>query len=310
VTQVSSLIDEYHLDYIKWDCNRNFTDASGALMHRCILGLYEVLARIFGPRPRVLLESCASGGNRFDLGMLCFSPQIWTSDCTDPVERLDIQDGLSYLYPPSTMGAHVTASPSAQTLRATTLATRFNVAAFGVLGYEFDLATLSRAQRKDVASQIKFYKQNRATLQNGRFHRLLVAGDARRAWATVGENGAIVGNFQTRTHSVTPPPLLPIPGLRPATRYRIRSRQQSLSLTDFGHLLSFVLPRWLKPEGLLVALLARFYQLEDLDETYEATGAALAAGFCPAVQFEGSDDRSVTRMWGDHGSTLYAVTPE
>src|SRR5690606_33225072 len=124
--------------------NRTFSDQfsavtpAGELQHRYMLGLYEVLGRVFGPRPHVLLESCASGGNRFDLGMMCFSPQIWASDCTDPVERLRIQLGLSYLYPQSTMGAHVTASPSAQTLRDTPLSTRFNVAALGLLGYELD----------------------------------------------------------------------------------------------------------------------------------------------------------------------------
>ena len=88
----------------------------GEFYHRYILGLYEVLTRIFVPRPHILLESCSSGGNRFDLGMLCYGPQIWTSDNTDPIERLKIQGGLSYFYPPSTMGAHVSQSPHQQTL--------------------------------------------------------------------------------------------------------------------------------------------------------------------------------------------------
>ena len=309
VAQVSVLIDDNHVDYIKWDCNRNFTDASGELMHRNILGLYDVLRRIFGPRPQVLLESCASGGNRFDLGMLCFSPQIWASDCTDPVERIDIQDGLSYLYPPATMGAHVTASPSAQTLRATPLSTRFNVAAFGVLGYEFDLATLSRVQRSDVKAQIGFYKKHRRVLQHGRFARLDVAPVDQIAWASSNSEQMVVGHYQRCTHSLTPPPVIGLPGLDPARRYQVTSRPQGVSLNEFGHLLAFVLPRWLKPDGTIVRWVSRFYQLTDLAETYTATGAALAAGLKPAVQFEGSDDQSATRLWGDHGSTLYEVMP-
>ena len=309
VSQVSKLIDDYQVDYIKWDCNRNFTDASGELMHRNILGLYDVLRRIFAGRPQVLLESCASGGNRFDLGMLCFSPQIWASDCTDPVERMDIQDGLSYLYPQSTIGAHVTASPSAQTLRATPLSTRFNVAAFGVLGYEFDLATLSMVQRRDVKAQIEFYKSHRRVLQHGRFTRLEIAAPDQMAWACAIGDEMVFGHYQRRTHSLTPPPVIGLPGLDPDRRYRVTSRPQGVSLSEFGHLLAFVLPRWLKPDGLIVWLLTRFYQLTDLAETYTATGAGLAAGFKPAVQFEGSDDQSATRLWGDHGSTLYDVTP-
>ncbi|MCL2490817.1 MAG: alpha-galactosidase, partial [Propionibacteriaceae bacterium] len=309
VAQVSRAIDDYHLDYIKWDCNRNMTDASGALAHHYALGLCDVLRRIFGPRPRVLLESCASGGNRFDLAMLCFSPQIWASDCTDPVERLDIQDGLSFLYPPSTMGAHVTASPSAQTLRATPLATRFNVAAFGVLGYEFDLTTLSFAERRDVRAQVAFYKRHRRTLQQGRFHRLSTTRPDQFGWATVGQREVIAGHFQTRTRSLTPPGVWQVPGLDVARRYRVTSRPQTLGLDDFGHLLRFVLPKWLNPEGLIVRALGRWYRLPDAAESFTASGAALSAGYGPSIQFEGNDDRTNTRMWADHGSTLYVVTP-
>lgn len=89
--------------------NRHMSDlysavtAGGELPYRYMLGLYEVLERIFTPRPHILLETCSSGGNRFDLGMLCYSPQIWSSDDTDPIERLSIQKGLSYFYPPCTM---------------------------------------------------------------------------------------------------------------------------------------------------------------------------------------------------------------
>ena len=90
--------------------------------------------------PHILFEGCASGGNRFDLGVLCFMPQIWTSDNSDAYCRTWIQGGTSYAYPPSTMGAHVSASPNHQTLRRTDLESRFNVAAFGVLGYEMDLS--------------------------------------------------------------------------------------------------------------------------------------------------------------------------
>ena len=65
------------ISYVKWDMNRQMAGVGGAFAHRYILGLYEVLHRIFDKRPEILFESCSSGGNRFDLGMLCFSPQIW-----------------------------------------------------------------------------------------------------------------------------------------------------------------------------------------------------------------------------------------
>ncbi len=95
VTSVGHILDEADISYVKWDMNRHISDAfspcinnQGEFFHRYIMGLYDILDRIFSPRPHILLESCSSGGNRFDLGMLCYSPQIWASDNTDPIERL------------------------------------------------------------------------------------------------------------------------------------------------------------------------------------------------------------------------------
>ena len=138
VDSVSGILDSANISYVKWDMNRH-SIALGAKAHEFVLGLYDILNRIFVPRPQILLESCSSGGNRFDLGMICYSPQVWCSDDTDPIERLTIQGNLSYLYPQSTFGAHVSAAPHAQTLRHTPLATRGNVSFFGCLGFELDL---------------------------------------------------------------------------------------------------------------------------------------------------------------------------
>ena len=154
VENVSRILDSTGISYVKWDMNRHSV-ALGAKAHDFVLGMYDVLRRIFAPRPDILLESCSSGGNRFDLGLLCYSPQIWSSDDTDPIERLSIQEGLSYFYPPCTMGAHVSQSPHQQTLRQTPLSTRFNVAAFGALGYELDLGELSPQEKKQVSEQIE-----------------------------------------------------------------------------------------------------------------------------------------------------------
>ena len=120
VESITHILDTAQITYVKWDMNRH-SIALGAKAHDFVLGLYDVMGRIFRPRPHILLENCSSGGNRFDLGMLCFSPQIWCSDDTDPIERLTIQGNLSYLYPQSTFGAHVSATPHAQTRRVTPL---------------------------------------------------------------------------------------------------------------------------------------------------------------------------------------------
>lgn len=163
--------------------------ALGAKAHEYILGLYDVLRRIFGPRPNVLLESCSSGGNRFDLGMLCFGPQIWCSDNADPIERLTIQGNLSYLYPQSTFDSYVSASPHAQTLRSTPLSARGNVSFFGCLGYELDLRHLLPVEIKEIQKQIALYKQYREAFQFGDFHRI------DNGWQVVKDSVALAGIF-------------------------------------------------------------------------------------------------------------------
>ena len=93
--------------------------------------------------PEILFEGCSAGGNRFDLGILSYFPQIWGSDDTDAFCRLDIQRGYSYGYPASTVGAHVSATPNHQTLNSLPLETRFEVACPGCFGYELNLCEMS-----------------------------------------------------------------------------------------------------------------------------------------------------------------------
>ena len=134
---VSKIIRESSISYIKWDMNRYMTepysrglDASsqGEVMHKYILGVYDLYTRLTTEFPEILFESCASGGARFDPAMLYFAPQTWTSDDTDGNERTKIQYGTSYVYPIVSMGTHVSAVPNHQLYRVTPLSTRANVA--------------------------------------------------------------------------------------------------------------------------------------------------------------------------------------
>lgn len=178
---ISSIIQETKLEYIKWDYNRHITDAYTATLlaakqmefgHRYILGVYQLLERLTKAYPEVLFESCSSGGGRFDLGMMYYAPQAWTSDDTDPIERLKIQHGTSYGYSLSMMSAHVSASPNEQSGRRTNLDTREAVAYFGVFGYELDVTTLEAAEAEKVKEQIDFYKKYREVFQYGNFYRI------------------------------------------------------------------------------------------------------------------------------------------
>lgn len=223
------------VSYVKWDMNRNITepywralpaDRQGEGAHRYILGVYELYRRLNEAFPSILFESCASGGGRFDPGLLAFAPQAWTSDDTDAVERLAIQWGTSLAYPLSSMSAHVSAVPNHQVGRITPLDTRAAVAFFGVFGYELDPTALTAEERRQVAGQVGFYARWRDVFQRGRFLRLRspFEGDGNEtAWMVVAPDAAaaVVGWYRVLARASTGPTRLRLRGLDPNARYRV-----------------------------------------------------------------------------------------
>ena len=173
--QMYDVISQNNIAYIKWDCNRNITEAAsmqlpperqGEFFHRYVLGVYELMDRITTAFPHILLENCSGGGGRFDAGMLYYSPQIWTSDCTDPIERLTIQFGASLCYPIAAMGAHVSANPR------TDIHTRAAVAMCGTFGYELDPRKLTEEERQAVKDQVADYHKYYDLIHFGDFYRI------------------------------------------------------------------------------------------------------------------------------------------
>jgi len=322
VENVTRILDACDIDYVKWDCNRHISDAcscaladQGKFFHTYVMGLYEVLDRVFTPRPHILFESCASGGNRFDVGMLCYSPQIWTSDDTDPIERLKIQGGLSYLYPLSTMGAHVSVSPNQQTLRDTPLATRFNVAAFGCLGYELDLKYMSREELSEVKAQIEFYKMHRQIFQYGEFYRGEHFKDNKVVWHCVIREqspcltAAITGFFQAQATASEGFDQLRLMGLEHGKKYTVTTRPQRLFIKRFGGLAKNIVPLPLAPEGAILRVINKYCSIDDCVETHTAYGETLMNGIMLNNQYMGTGINDQTRLLGDFGSNLY-VTKE
>jgi alpha-galactosidase len=176
-------------------------DRQREVAHRYILGLYDLYDRLTSEFPDVLFESCASGGCRFDPGILYYAPQAWTSDDTDAMERLQIQYGTSLVYPLSSIGAHVSDVPNHQVGRMTSLDTRANVAYFGIFGYELDVTKMSGEEKDIVKEQISFYKKNRNLIQKGSFYRVQSPFEKDgnvTSWMVVSENQteAVVGRYQ------------------------------------------------------------------------------------------------------------------
>lgn len=179
--QMCAILESSNIEYVKWDANRHLTDVWSALLpaerqgevfHRFILGLYDFLEKITQRFPNVLFEGCSGGGGRFDAGMMYYHPQIWCSDDTDAVERLEIQYGTSFAYPVSTMGAHVSVCPNHQTGRSVSMKTRGVVAMAGTFGYELDITKLSEEDKQTVKEQIEEFKKYYDLIQNGDYYRL------------------------------------------------------------------------------------------------------------------------------------------
>ena len=300
VENVGAILDRAGISYVKWDMNRH-SIALGARAHDYILGLYDVLRRIFEPRPRILLESWSSGGNWFDLGMLCFSPQIWCSDDTDPIERLTIQGNLSYLYPQSTFGAHVSAAPHAQTLRSTPLSTRGNVAFFGCLGYELDLKHLLPVEVKETKAQIEFYKQYREVFQFGAFRRIKLG------WQVSDGKTTLAGVFHPLVHAAPGYEKLRLSGLDRETIYHVTSLAQQIRVGQFGNLLKHVVPVNINPNGALLRIADSHYTLKNAVEDVTVSGAALMSGIMLKPLFRGTGYDENQRTQGDFGSDLYII---
>lgn len=231
--RLEALLADAPVCYIKWDMNRSISDAwsrttdpaaQGTVLHRYILGVYALYERLTARFPEILFESCASGGARFDPGMLYYAPQCWTSDDTDAVERLKIQYGTSMVYPVSSMGAHVSACPNHQLGRTTPLATRAAVALFGTFGYELDLNRLSAEECAQITRQVAFAKQWRQVVQFGTFWRLQspFAGNEA-AWMTVSpdRNTALVGVFRVLQEVNAGFRRVRLAGLDPDRLYRV-----------------------------------------------------------------------------------------
>ena len=294
---IAKVIRESSISYIKWDMNRYMSEPyskgsapceQGKVMHKYILGVYDLYTRLTTEFPHILFESCASGGARFDPAMLYFAPQTWCSDDTDASERTKIQYGTSYVYPIVSMGSHVSAVPNHQMHRITPIETRANVAYFGTFGYELDLNLLSDAEIETVKKQIAFMKEHRELIQmDGDFYRLLSPFEGNEtAWMVVSSDKTqAVAAFYQRLNKVNASWLrLKLDGLDANTKYEVSCDMAPVASYDakiaeaYGH----------KTE-------------EDSVKTYHAYGDELMSAGIPI------DREELNKKGGDFASLLYTL---
>ena len=232
IKQMGNVLSNAPISYVKWDMNRSICDKfsaalpasrQGEFAHRYVLGLYRVLETLTQQFPHVLFEGCSGGGGRFDAGMLYYTPQIWCSDNSDAIARLDIQYGTSFGYPVSTMGAHVSAVPNHQTGRVTPLSARGCAAMAGTFGYELDVTKLTDEEKNEIKEQIKSFHQFYDLIQYGDYYRLLPPDTGCSAWELVSPDGkeALISMVYNHVQANTSVAQVKIHGLVDSALYRV-----------------------------------------------------------------------------------------
>ena len=227
--QISRLLSEYPVSYVKWDCNRDLMDAgSGArcgapAAHDQALAVYALLDELRRGHPQVEWESCASGGGRVDLAILERAERIWTSDMTDALARQSIQRWTGQLVPPEYLGAHVAAPFSHQTGRYLPLSLRCATALFGHFGIEWNLTEADQESLTELAAWTGLYQRHRALIHSGRVVRLDTPDDTAWMHGVVAADcaAALMSYAQLDEPWHDQPAAMRVPGLDPLRRYRV-----------------------------------------------------------------------------------------
>lgn len=315
IEEMSRVFSSAEISYVKWDMNRIFSDYYSPALpperqeeaaHRYMMGLYRCMDELTKRFPKILFEGCAAGGNRFDLGILCYFPQIWASDNTDALCRSRIQTGYSYGYPMSVLSAHVSSCPNHQTLRETTLEARFATACFGIFGYECNLKDMKKEELKAVKDQIALYKEWREVLQTGQFYRgrsgnimewTCVSKDKKRAVGYLMQ-GLVEPNTQYEYYQAR--------GLDPKLCYRFYNRDVKYDIRGFGDLVNTVSPVHIRQDSMVHNLLAKFVKMDGEREDCMVCGDTLMYHGVKLKQgFGGTGYNEQVRYFQDFAARLY-----
>ncbi|WP_051699139.1 alpha-galactosidase [Erythrobacter longus] len=228
--KIAALVDEYKIDYIKWDMNRDCHHPGGgaqtggrAVMHLQTLAVYRLIDRLRDAFPNLEIESCSSGGGRADYGILRRTDRIWTSDNNDARDRQQIQKGASYFFPLRVLGSHVGPKKCHITGRRFSMQFRVASAIFGHMGLELNLAHESETDRAVLAEGIALYKKHRALLHTGAFHRVPSAPHANVVGVVSPSRAEAMFSYALlESRPRTAPDRLFFAGLDEARQYRVR----------------------------------------------------------------------------------------
>ena len=219
------------IDYIKWDCNRHvYNVGSGYEANQAnfwvdyVRGYYSVLERIRAKYPKVLLQSCSSGGGRMEYGVLEWANEVWTSDNTDAYCRAFMQYGASLIYPVQILGSHISATPNHQTGRIIPLKFRCDMAATARLGMEIQPKLLNPQEKQYVREYLAAYKGYRDIVFDGDLYRLASPYDGGYysvLYVSKDRKRAVFFAFCLDYQGCAATPRFRLDGLMPGARYKL-----------------------------------------------------------------------------------------
>ena len=343
IKAMSRVFSSANIEYVKWDMNRTLTDIyskymevlsrssgdsdessrndaiygylrQGEVTHRYIMGLNRCMKVLTEKFPDILFEGCAAGGNRFDLGILCYFPQIWGSDDTDALVRAEIQTGYSYGYPQCCWGSHISGIPNHQTLRRTPLETRYAVAAFGSMGVEYNLNDLYRDDLGHLKRSIEYYKKFRDVFQYGQFFRGRTFNDGRNRNGNITEWTVVSPDKKKAVGMIIQREAVPNmayqyyrgAGLKDDFFYHFYNNELKVNIRDFGDLVNTVSPIHIKPGSVTQNIISGLYKLEGEKESLKMYGSTIMnAGVKLSPAYSGTGFNEKTRAFFDYSARVY-----
>lgn len=243
--RLKALLEEYKIDYIKWDMNRDLVQASHlgkASYYRQTQAVYRLFDFVRQHHPDIEIESCASGGGRIDFEILKRSHRFWTSDCNDALERQFIQKHFSLFFPPEVMGAHMGPDKSHTTGRRHDARFRSLTSLWGHMGIEANLNTCTDNEVQEFTAAISLYKKYRQLIHSGNSVRI-DTDDRCLALGVVSRNQqeALFQYIQLKMPSASVPAQLKFTGLDPQRVYQVTTL---LAPEHTEHLMK-ILPPWM-----------------------------------------------------------------
>lgn len=172
---LARLVEQESVEYLVLDSNDWITctrddhghgPRDGAFAH--VQALYRLLASLRERFPSLLIENCAGGGNRLDLGLARYTDAGWMDDRTTPSAHVRrVLQGLSPILPPSSLLSYAMPSPEEPMDEEHDLRLIVRSRMAGVLGLSYRAEEVDERAIALLADEIDLYKQARALVRDG-----------------------------------------------------------------------------------------------------------------------------------------------